>query len=93
MPVGEPIFVQPFGFHVAYDPLSTDELQKLRDGLWRRHASGVEWNRYADGSGSGFRTGPDLLATIGLVERELARRAGTSAPSTLLVSASKGLDA
>ena len=91
MPLPEPIVNTPTA---AYAGLTSEDLLQARDVLAKRRLSGVSWVRYADGSGSGYRTDAEIATEIASIDAEIARRAGGAAPpSTILVASSKGLEA
>jgi hypothetical protein len=89
MPLPEPIGTS---YALNYSGMTSAELTELHDSLAKRRLSGVLWTRYADGSGAGYRSDAEIATALASVEGELARRAGAASPTTILVSATKGLE-
>ena len=83
MPVSEP---------VAYKVLTTADLRAARELLLSRRFTGLAAVQYADGSRNEFKGDAQIAAALAALDAELARRAGTTPVTTLLVSSSKGLD-
>ena len=87
MPLDEPRRSPSF-----FAPLTTDDLITARETLLQKRLSGVAYVRYADGSGTGYRSDAEIVAALGAIETELAHRQGGTLTTTILVAASKGLD-
>jgi hypothetical protein len=85
MPIAEPLPVA--------KPLDTRELQQMREALLRKRFTGTARVRYADGSENELKTDNQLASALAAIDAELARRSGGAAPSTILIAATKGLEA
>ena len=82
MPVFEP---------TLYKVLTTNDLLAARELLWSKRMTGLQYVRYADGSSNGYKSDAEISTILGAIDRELALRQGTSAPSTIRIASEKGL--